>query len=220
MFDNVSSTEDLIAAFKKIKAWKNGTGGKVRQAPRGDRPARQTSGVRPQGQNKCPNCGEDHDKSECKKPMIPMSERKCWTCGEKHMARDCPKKPRPIKAIEDGPVLAAITSSLNGFFAVDHEGYRAVRPNRRRTCQPSGGVSGAMVVPTEDGSAAETPKWRPRDTLHGGHTAKEGSRNLKTITRPMPTQATLGSFITKNSFEALRDTTRHDTTRHDYDGTQ
>jgi hypothetical protein len=38
---------------------------------------------------------------------------------------------------------------------------------------------------------------------------------LKTITRPMPTQATLGSFITKNSFEALRDTTRHDTTRHD-----
>ena len=74
-----------------------------------------------------------------------------------------------------------------------------------------------MVVPTEDGSAAETPTRRngPRDPLHGGHNAKEGSRNLETITRPMPTQATLGSFITKNSFEAL-----HDTTRHDYDGTQ
>jgi hypothetical protein len=90
------------------------------------------------------------------------------------MDRDCPKKPKgPIKAIEDGALLAMIKDhGLEGFFslnnsvnAIDHEGYQSVRPSRRRTCQPSGGVSGAMVVPTDEGSAAETPSAEDPDAI-------------------------------------------------------
>ena len=83
------------------------------------------------------------------------------------MARDCPLKGKaPIKAIEDGSLSAITASALNGFFAVDHEGFRPVRGERHAKQKAPG--------------------------------------------RPMPTRATLGDFISKNSFADLQD--KDDTT--------
>ena len=186
-FEGVTNTEELIAAFQKYSGKKIGAG---RTQDRDQRRPRREGGGREA--KRCANCGGEHDKAVCSKPMLPMSGRKCWTCGEKHMARDCPKKQRgPIKALEDGSISAITSSALNGFFAVDHEGYQMARGHRGH-----------------------------RGPLHGGHT---GIRefDLKKNARPMPSQPTLESFLTKNHFEALsgedlrHDTTRHDTTRHD-----
>ena len=220
MFNDVTNADELIAAFQNFKATKNG---KARRSPTGQFQMRRQnpqSGDRPP--RKCPNCGEAHEARTCPKPSVAVSDRKCWTCGEKHMAKDCPKKgQRSIKAIGDGP-LAAVTNAitagaLNGFFIVDEEGFETVRNSkgRPRTFQPPGGVAGAMgVLPVEP--AGETPgcsqsKSGNRSPLHGGHGANGTSRNLKMTSRPMPTERTLGSFLTTNNFDVLSDTT--DTTR-------
>ena len=90
---------------------------------------------------RCANCGETHEARICPKPAIPVTERKCWTCGEKHMARDCPQKKKgPIKAIEDGSISAITASALNGFFAVDHEGYQMARGASRASRSSSWGA--------------------------------------------------------------------------------
>ena len=62
----------------------------------------------------------------------------------------------------------------------------------------SKGVTGAMGVLSVE-AAAETPGHRP--PLHGGHSGTRSETDLKT--RPMPTTATLQSFMTKNNFQAL-----------------
>ena len=43
---------------------------------------------------KCANCGsEQHDKSKCPKPLVPVGDRTCHGCGEKgHISRFCPHK--------------------------------------------------------------------------------------------------------------------------------
>ena len=100
MFEGVTNTDDLIAAFQRYNKAKSGnnnggTGGKFQQR-RDTRQQRQTD-TRPA--RKCPNCGESHEARSCPKPTVAVSDRKCWTCGEKHMAKDCPKKGNQVKAI-------------------------------------------------------------------------------------------------------------------------
>ena len=66
---------------------------------------------------KCPNCGGDHSKLECTKPMSAMSDRKCFECGKPgHTARACPSKGASIKAVADGDGRVKLKSifGLNG----------------------------------------------------------------------------------------------------------
>ena len=232
MFEDVTNADELIAAFQNFKSKKNGNGGNGGRGKDGKfqarRDTRPQSGDRPP--RKCANCGEQHEARTCPKPSVAVEDRKCWTCGQKHMAKDCPMKGKaPIKAIEDGSI-AAITNAVaagafNGFFCVDHEGYETVRNHKRRTYEPSGGVTGAIGVLSVE-AAAETPSGVRGSPLHGGHIGIGKFKNLKrtsahnggkymspTSGRPMPTTATLGSFMSKNNFDALRhDSTRNDTT--------
>ena len=82
--------------------------------------------------------------------------------------------------------------------------------------RPSGGVTGAIGVLSVE-ALAETPgrplHKGPRARVHGGHRGNATSKNLKTSTKPVPAKITLGSFINKNTFEALMDD--HTTTTHD-----
>ena len=75
----------------------------------------------------------------------------------------------PIKASEDGSIgaiaSAVASGAFNGFFCVDHEGFETVRNHKRRTYEPSGGVTRAIGVLSVE-AAAETPdRGSP---LHGG----------------------------------------------------
>jgi hypothetical protein len=142
-FEGITDAEGLIAAFQKYNAYKkNGTG----SAPRSPQQRNDQRPPRPQRQQygdskKCANCGGDHDKSACSKPVLAYGDRLCWTCGQKGCnAKTCPNKPKgPIKAIEDGLVTApvdAITQAVangvfNGFFHVDDFACKTLRRSHR-----------------------------------------------------------------------------------------
>jgi hypothetical protein len=220
MFEGVTNADELIAAFQNFKGKRTGgDSGRTAQGRFAQRrlPPRDSGGAaRPP--RKCANCGETHDARTCPKPSVAVSDRKCWTCGEKHMAKDCPQKgkdvARPIRAIEDGVIAAIDAGALAGFFAVDHEGFQTVQHGKRRTPEPPGGVCGGLVLHTDEASRAETPGRE--GSLHGGHRVQmDNSRNLQNLnrtSRPMPTTATLGSFMSKNVFDILGGEKQHDTT--------
>ena len=82
---NLSSVEDFILAFRKF------AGGSKRTFQR--QQTGNKNGDRPPRALKCPNCGEEHERTQCKKPILPVSERLCWTCGKKGCtAAKCPMK--------------------------------------------------------------------------------------------------------------------------------
>ena len=174
MFEGVTNTDELIAAFQNFKRRKDGGGGSRQPQRRTERSPKTTF----TGEKKCPNCGaEGHEKTACPKPQVSMSDRRCFICGEKNCrASTCPKKPKgssgPVRAIEDGALNAITASALNGFFCVDHEGCQAVPSSRRpRTNVPSGGVTGAIGVLSAE-ALSETPgrplQKGPRARVHGG----------------------------------------------------
>ncbi len=103
--------------------------GQRNQGPKNNGPARPRSApAPPAGKRKCPNCGEEHAALKCPRPAVAVSERKCWECNEAgHVSRDCKKRQgrNAIRAIEDRQ------GGLNGFFAVEEDGFTKVATGRR-----------------------------------------------------------------------------------------
>ncbi len=102
---DLNTVEGVLAAVQRMMR-RNGGG---RFAPRvNQRPDR--SGDAPRPGRKCPNCGEEHSLSQCKKPIVPSNERKCWTCnGKGHISSKCPhktqRKPGALKNVsEEGEI--------------------------------------------------------------------------------------------------------------------
>ncbi len=129
LFENVTNTDELIAAFQKMNSRRPQTGTRASTATststRTSTAPRSTETQR--RPRKCPNCGEEHEARVCPKPPVAIADRKCWGCGRPgHSSRQCPDRNKGIRAIEDGSVNNV--SHLNGFFMVDNDGYQLVQP--------------------------------------------------------------------------------------------
>ena len=151
---NVSNVEDLIAAFQRL-AGKGGRSGNGQR--QGQRQGQQRQGERlsPGGRPlKCPNCGEEHAKADCKKPMLPVGERKCWTCGKKGcVSARCPERKKSGQRNGNSRVSALGEDDdvpcfgLNGIGLVaDPEGFTAVQCCHKKP-QPRGATVADFVSP-------------------------------------------------------------------------
>ena len=94
---SINNVNDLFAVLNRMM-------GKGRPGPRGQDTKggrREAAKPRDLSGRKCPNCGEVHPMSECKKPIIDKADRKCWNCGKAgHQGRECPER-KSLKNVND-----------------------------------------------------------------------------------------------------------------------
>ena len=132
---NISNVDELMAFIRKSFAGKNKQNRRNQTAPQktGD-PPRQ-----PRGPIRCANCGDEHPRTECNKPIVPVSERKCWTCGKKGcISSRCPekKKSRDVRNVESEEDMPCFGLGM----AADSEGFTPVRKGAKP--QPRGATLG------------------------------------------------------------------------------
>ena len=130
--DSISSVQDFLAFFKRAarSGQRQGGQGGRRSAPPRSPPSRDSRDRPPQSRpQRCPNCGGEHPKQDCKKPPVPMNERRCWSCNEcGHTSNRCPKK-NGQKGMRVGNVESEDDLPCFGMCAmvVDEEGYQKVQ---------------------------------------------------------------------------------------------
>ncbi len=154
--NNINSVQDFIAFFKRFNGnMHNGNNGGNRSGGGGAGGDDKRRADAPPRAVKCPNCGGEHEKSKCKKPIIPVSKRKCFNCDEEgHTSRFCPKKKtgghgggqRSVRTVDDEPerempIFGISTTDDGGFTPVR----RGVKANHKP--QPRGATLEDYISP-------------------------------------------------------------------------
>ena len=128
----INSLGGLIAVINGSERGRNGqwrtrspSGRFTARPPRTD--SRPDSSKRIGRHPKCPNCGGEHTKLECKTPMIAVSVRRCFECTEAgHTVRQCPTRKdhgaggQRTNAFSDGN--GGLTMPIFGFNDAGSEG--------------------------------------------------------------------------------------------------